>query len=79
MLRICKHHIGGTPFDHVPKVHDQDLVAKSADHLHIVTDKENRKPEFIAQVIQQVQNLSLHRHVQGAGDFVAQKNLGLDH
>ncbi|ELZ80681.1 hypothetical protein C454_10261 [Haloferax gibbonsii ATCC 33959] len=51
-------------FDHVAEVHHGDAVADVADDRKVVGDKEVRQPELRLEVVEQVQHLRLHGHVE---------------
>ena len=49
---------------HVSQVHHDHAVAKVFDDLQVVRYKHQRETELFAEIHQQIQNLSLDRHVQ---------------
>jgi len=79
MLRLSENYIGNPTLHDFPEIHDQDVIAQRTHHLHIMTDEQDTQAKIIAQVIQQMQYLSLYRHIQCACDFVAKQNLRFDH
>jgi hypothetical protein len=50
--------------------HDRDARRKVVDQYQIMTDENDREPEFLAQIHQKVQDLRLHRHVKRGDRFV---------
>src|SRR5262245_57870512 len=47
------------------------------DDCQIVANEKHREPEFALQVLQQIDDLRLHRHVQRRHGFVADDQIGL--
>ena len=56
-------------------LHHHDAVAHLAHDREVVADEEDRKAGSVAQVLEQVQHLRLHRDVERRGRFVADQKL----
>lgn len=57
-------------FDEAAPAHDRDPVAEVADHSDIVADEEIREPLALLEVLEQIDDLGLDRHVKSAGRLV---------
>ena len=57
--------------DDAPEVHHRHPRGDVLDHRQVVRDEQVRQAELALQVLQQVEHLSLHRHVQRRHRFVA--------
>ena len=79
MLRPFEQVLGGSLLDDASQVHDGDAVGELFDHGEIVRDQQQREPEPVFQVGQQVQDLGLHRHIQRGCRFVADQHRRLKH
>ena len=61
------------------EVHHGDAVTDVLDHGQVVRDEQDGQVVLLLQVLQQVEDLGLHRHVQGGHDLVADEELRLEH
>ena len=64
MARITEHGIGLAGLNHPPKVHHRDAVGDMLNDAEIMTDEQVGEPEFLLQILQQVQHLRPHRHIE---------------
>jgi hypothetical protein len=64
VLRRCKLHQLAVPKHGHP-------VAHLTHHRKVVADEEHGKAQLLLQVFQQIQDLSLNRHIEGRGRLVA--------
>ena len=64
--------------DHPPEVHDPDPVADVLDDREVVGDEQVGEPEFLLEVVEQVQDLALDRHVEGRHRLVADDEVRVD-
>ena len=64
MLRIREQRVDRRFFDDAAGVHDGDAVGHLGDDAEVVGDEEQREPQPLLQVAQQVENLRLDRHVE---------------
>jgi hypothetical protein len=58
-------------------VHHHHLVGHVFDHGQIVRDEDVGQAQLILQILQQIQHLRLHRHVQRRNGFVADQDFRL--
>ena len=63
---------------HLAQVHDRDPVADVLDHAHVVGDEQVRQAELALELLEQVQDLGLDRHVERGDRLVADDEVGLD-
>ena len=71
-LRALRH------FDELAQVHDGHPVADVPHQRQVVRDEQVRQPEPLLQVLQQIDDLRLHRDVQRRHRLVADQQLRLD-
>ena len=65
MLRRPQHPLH-TPVLHRPaRIHHQHVISHLRHHTQVMGDQHDRRPELLLQIRQQIQDLRLHRHVQG--------------
>jgi hypothetical protein len=60
------------------EVHDGDPVADMADDRQVVGDEQVGQLELVLEALQEVDDLGLDRHVQGADRLVGHDQLGVD-
>ena len=60
------------------EVHHQDPLAEMLHHGEVVGDEQIGQPAVMLEVLQQVDDLRLHAHVESADRFVAHDEPGLD-
>ena len=61
--------------DELPEVHHGDAVGDVADDAQVVRDEDVRQPELRLEVLEQVEDLRLHRDVQGRDGLVGDDQL----
>ncbi len=64
MLRILKQAGGIGLFDNAAEIHHRDPAGDMFDHSQIVADDDIGQVKLLAQVIQQIQYLRLHRYIK---------------
>src|SRR6266550_8702727 len=69
---------GWRGFDDAPEIHDGNALADMLDDRQIVGNKEISEPEFLLQVIQQIDDLGLDRHIQCRHRLIADNQFRLD-
>ena len=69
-LRRC------TAFHNLPLVEHHDLIAPVVDHGQVVADEQVAHAKGLLQILQQVEHLGLHRHIQGADRLVCHDESG---
>ena len=60
------------------EVHDRDPVADVLDHAHVVGHEEIGQPKLALQLLEQVQDLGLDRHVERGDGLVADDQVGFE-
>ena len=68
--RRGEQRIDRRAFQRAPAIHDHDPLARPGDDAKIVGDEDHRHPEVALQVVQQLHDLRLHRHVERGGGLV---------
>src|SRR5439155_23277839 len=69
---------GRRHLDDATEIHHRNALADVFDHREIMGDKEISQPEFLLQILQQIDDLGLDRHVQRRHRLIADDQLGLD-
>ena len=64
--------------DHLAEVHHVDLVGHPAHDVEVVGDEQVGEVELLLEVFEQVDDLGLHRHVEGGHRLVAHDQLRLE-
>ena len=63
--------------NHTPEIHHRDLGGDVLDHRQVVGNKDIGQAKLLLQVLQEVQNLCLHRHVERGDSLVTNNQLRL--
>src|SRR5438132_5871233 len=66
---------GRSHFDDPAQIHHRHPMADMLDDGEVVGDKEIRKAMALLEVLKQIDNLRLHRNVEGANRLVANNEL----
>ena len=77
MLRILVDLIYITVFQHAAGIHDGHVVTDLRHDAEIVGDHDHGGLVFLLQILHQLQDLCLDRHVQSGGRFVRDEERGL--
>jgi hypothetical protein len=75
MTRAVEENSPGGCLHDLSKVHDGHPVTHVLDHSQVVSDEEIREPAMFLQVLKQVDDLSLDRHVERRDWFVGNQKL----
>ena len=59
------------------RIHHGDPVGHLGHYAQIMGNEQYGGPSLLLQVVHQIQDLRLHRHVQGGGGLVGKENLGI--
>jgi len=70
-------HMRGEPSTMQQHAHYDDVVRDVRHHPEVVSDDDDRGPELLLEVLHQVENLSLDRHVERGGRLVRNQELGV--
>ena len=68
---------GRRGFHQLTRVHHHDPVGALGDDAEVVGNQQERHVAFGPETVEQFQDLSLHRHVEGRGWFVGHQEVGL--
>ena len=67
----------GRHLDNFADVHDSDAIADMGDDAEIVGDEDVGEPHLFLQLLQEVEDLGLHRDIEGGDRFVGDDKVGL--
>lgn len=62
---LVKEGMAGGELTEVAQIHDHDTVAEVLDHAQVVGDEEVGQTLLIPEFVQELEDLCLHRYVQG--------------
>lgn len=79
MKRVVKKLVFIGKLHGMAQVHDHYAIRDVLNDRKVVADKNVSQSELLLQVLEQVDDLGLHRHVKSAHGFVAHHYLGLEH
>jgi hypothetical protein len=75
MARPLEQLVGRRHLDDLAQIHDGDAVADVANDVEIVGDENERKPEFLAQLLEQIDDLRLDRGVERGDRLIGDDEL----
>ena len=75
MDRRAEQHFARRDLDDAAAAHDGDAVGHVVDDREIVRDEEIGEAEFAAQIVEEIENLRLHRDVERRDRFIADEQL----
>ena len=70
MRRGRKNPVGRTSFDKPAQIHNRHTVSHMAHDMKIVSDNHDRQAKPLAKIVEEIQNLALHRYVEARRWFV---------
>ena len=68
---VAEQFIGGRPLYTLTQIHDCDLIRNMLDHTEVMRYEDICQPFILFQIHQNIQNLSLDRHIQSRYWLVA--------
>ena len=77
MQGLVKEGMAGGELTEVAQVHDHDTVAEVLDHAQVVGDEEVGQTLLVPELVQELEDLCLHRYVQGRDRLVQHHELGV--
>ncbi len=77
MQGVVEDVVGLSELYHIPEVHDPDRVGDVLYNREVVGNEEVGQSVLFLQVLQEVDDLSLNRNVQGRYGLIADDELGL--
>ena len=75
--RVREDFLARAVLDRAAGVHDQDVVGHLGHHTQVVGDDDDRRVELALQVLEQVEDLRLHGHVERRGGLVRNEQSGV--
>ena len=79
MLGRGEDGVAAAVLDRVAEVHHHHVVGDVADHRQVVRDEDVGQPELVLQVLQQVEDLRLHRQVERRDRLVEHQQHRMHH
>ena len=79
MARVAEQFLGVGLLNQLADVHDSDLVRNVLNDAQIVSDKQIGQVELPLQVLQEVENLRLDRHVERRHGLVTDNKPRIEH
>ena len=70
MRRDRKNPVGRTSFNKPAQIHNRHTVGHMAHDMKIVSDNHDRQAKPLAKIVEEIQNLALHRYVEARRWFV---------
>jgi hypothetical protein len=77
VFRSFEDPLDASLFDNLSARHHTHPIGNTPNHAEIVGDEEQPHPELGLQFLQQGQDLSLDRDVEGRGRFICNQQLGI--
>ena len=71
MLWTSEYFFCGAFLDDTPQVHNGDTISQVLHDAEIVGDEYVGELQFALQILEQIQDLRLHRDIQCTGGFIA--------
>ena len=78
VLRVRVQLVTARKLGGLTEVHHHHAIRDVTHDVEVVSDEDVREPELLLQVLEQVQNLRLHRDVERRYRLVAEDELGVD-
>src|SRR5581483_6134513 len=76
---LRRHRVGRTGLHHTTRIEDDHPVAQMTDDIEIVGDEQIAQRELTLKLLQEVENLRLHREIESARRLVEDDELGREH
>jgi hypothetical protein len=73
---MTHHAVGVADLDQRPMAHNRDAVAHMLDDAEVMGDEKRRDAEVSLKIHEQVQDLRLHAHVEGADGLICDDEFG---
>jgi len=77
MLRGEKDVLRGALFNDAAGVHDGDAIGDLGDDTKVVSDEEESEFHFAAELVEQFEDLFLHRDIESGGGLVGDEQFGI--
>ena len=76
--RLLEHLLGGAVLHYLAQIHDCYVVAHVPDYAQVMAYEQVGEPELLLQVLEEVEDLGLHRDVEGRGGLVQHYELRVE-
>ena len=76
MGRVGEQGFGGVVLLHEPVLHHIDIFGELPDDGQVMGDEDHRHAVFVLEVLDEIEDLRLHRHVERGGRFVGDQHVG---
>ncbi len=76
---LQEHVLGRADLDDPAQVHDRDAVGDRPGEPQVVRHDDDRQPQLVAELHQQLQDLAAHRGVQVGDRLVGHDHVGVQH
>ena len=77
VLRSREELARGRLLDHLTRIHDHDVVGDLGDHAHVVGDRDHRHVVVAPELVEEIEHLRLHGHVECGRRLVRDQQVGL--
>ena len=77
MVRLAEKRLRRGPLHHPSRVHHRNLVAELRHHRNVMRDQQHRQIQLILQVLQDLQDLMLHDHIQRRDGLIGDQQTGV--
>ena len=78
MQRVPEEDVRGRGLDDLARVHDRDAIAELDEQREVVRDEQHREAEAPLELLELLQDLALHDHVERRRRLVHHDQLGLE-
>src|SRR5687768_6164808 len=78
MFRRADHLLRVTDLDELAEIHHCNAIAYVFDDAEVMGDEQIREAELFLEILEQVQHLCLHTHIERGNGFVADDEVRLD-
>ena len=79
VLRAVEHLGGGPVLDRTPGVHHHHGLGRLRDHPEVVGDQDHADVEVALDLVDELEDLRLHRHVERCGGLIGDQHGGVVH
>ena len=76
MLRVLQDVAGRTRFDDTASIHHDEVLSTLGSKSEIVRDQHDRDTQCVGELVEVVQDLALHGHIERRGGLVRDQQLG---
>jgi hypothetical protein len=77
VARAVEYRLDRPVFHRAPGIHHHDLVAGLGHHAHVMGDQHQRQIALFDQIVEQADDLRLHRDIQRRGRLIRDQDIGV--